>query len=61
MPSKVFFLRKFICKIIFFIFSNTQLKQIFDTYQQFSGVDIEQTIKIDTDADLSRTLMAIGN
>lgn len=44
-----------------FFSSNTQLKEIFNVYQQFSGVDIEQTIKIDTDADLSRTLMAIGN
>jgi hypothetical protein len=43
-----------------FIYSNKQLKQIFDAYQQFSGIDIEQTIKIDTDAELSRTLMAIG-
>jgi len=35
------------------------LKLIFDAYQRFSNVDIEQTIKIDTDLSLSRTLMAI--
>ncbi len=43
-----------------FICSNEQLKQIFDGYQQFSGIDIEQMIKIDADIELSRTLMAIG-
>jgi hypothetical protein len=41
-------------------FSNEHLKQIFAAYQQFSRVDIEQFIKMDTDGDLSRTLMAIG-
>ena len=47
-------------KIVYFICSNEQLKQIFDAYQQFSGIDIEQMIKIDTDVELTRTLMAIG-
>ncbi|CAF2951773.1 unnamed protein product [Rotaria sp. Silwood2] len=39
--------------------SDANLKQIFDAYQQFSQIDIEQSIQIDRDADLSRTLMAI--
>jgi hypothetical protein len=61
MQSKVFSYGKIIQeKYSLFIYSNKQLKQIFDAYQQFSGIDIEQTIKIDTDAELSRTLMAIG-
>ncbi|CAF3699345.1 unnamed protein product [Rotaria sordida] len=39
--------------------SNTHLKQIFDAYPQFSKTDIEQSIQIDKDSDLSHTLMAI--
>jgi hypothetical protein len=41
-------------------FSNAHLKQTFDAYQKFSGMDIEQSIKSGTDIDLSRTLMTIG-
>jgi hypothetical protein len=44
----------------FLYFSNAHLKQTFDAYQKFNGIDIEQSIKRDTDTDLSRTLMTIG-
>ncbi|CAF3349728.1 unnamed protein product [Rotaria sp. Silwood1] len=39
--------------------SNANLKQIFDAYQQFSKIDIEQAIQIDKNPELSRTLMAL--
>ncbi|CAF4083473.1 unnamed protein product [Rotaria magnacalcarata] len=41
--------------------STENLKQIFATYQEFSGIDIEDSIQIDKDLELSRTLMTIGN
>lgn len=47
-------------RIQFVRFSNEALKRIFAAYQQFSNVDIEQTIKTETDVELSRSLMAIG-
>ncbi|CAM2712638.1 unnamed protein product [Rotaria socialis] len=39
--------------------STENLKQIFAAYQEFSGIDIEDSIQIDKDLDLSRTLMTI--
>ncbi|CAF1295256.1 unnamed protein product [Adineta steineri] len=39
--------------------NNAHLKQTFAAYQQFNRFDIEQSIRNDTNADLSRTLMAI--
>jgi len=52
------FFRNIINHLLYF--SNAHLKQTFDAYQKFSGIDIEQSIKIDADTDLSRTLMTIG-
>ncbi|CAF1316041.1 unnamed protein product [Rotaria magnacalcarata] len=39
--------------------STENLKQIFASYQEFSGIDIEDSIQIDKDLELSRTLMTI--
>lgn len=42
------------------LFSNAHLKQTFAAYQRYTRVDIEDTIKMDVNSELSRTLMAIG-
>ncbi|CAF1136984.1 unnamed protein product [Adineta ricciae] len=39
--------------------SNEHLKQTFAAYQRYTRVDIEDTIRMDVNTDLSRTLMAI--
>jgi hypothetical protein len=43
--------------LIDLFYSNAQLKQIFEAYRQFSGIDIEQTIQIHSDENI---FLAIG-
>jgi len=51
---------KLLWAFVFDYLSNIQLKQIFEAYQQFSEIDIDQAIQIYTDSNLHHILLAIG-